>query len=169
MGNIGMLVAIGFFSLLSIAALTSTISSTEVPVSYLVTEKQHSRKKALSILLMTAGLLTVFATLSFGMVSFFTEFTSYAGGVRSFFDVVYDIFYDTILPLNGFLLCVFVSYRWKKLQLSQELALGNANYKGSWVEKYINFSLGTFIPVIVLGIFINTIAQKFFAYNIFGF
>ncbi len=118
---------------------------------------------------MTAGLLTVFATLSFGMVSFFTEFTSYAGGVRSFFDVVYDIFYDTILPLNGFLLCVFVSYRWKKLQLSQELALGNANYKGSWVEKYINFSLGTFIPVIVLGIFINTIAQKFFAYNIFGF
>ena len=118
---------------------------------------------------MTAGLLTVFATLSFGMVSFFTEFTSYAGGVRSFFDVVYDIFYDTILPLNGFLLCVFVSYRWKKLQLSEELALGNDNYKGSWVEKYVNFSLGTFIPVIVFGIFINTVMQKFFGYSIFGF
>jgi len=162
-------VAAFFFILVFFAAITSLVSILEVPVSYLVTEKQHSRKKALSILLMTAGLLTVFATLSFGMVSFFTEFTSYAGGVRSFFDVVYDIFYDTILPLNGFLLCVFVSYRWKKLQLSQELALGNANYKGSWVEKYINFSLGTFIPVIVLGIFINTIAQKFFAYNIFGF
>jgi len=162
-------VAAFFFILVFFAAITSLVSILEVPVSYLVTEKKHSRRKALSILLMTAGLLTVFATLSFGMVSFFTEFTSYAGGVRSFFDVIYDIFYDTILPLNGFLLCVFVSYRWKKLQLSEELALGNANYKGSWVEKYINFSLGTFIPVIVFGIFINTVAHKFFGYSLFGF
>jgi NSS family neurotransmitter:Na+ symporter len=162
-------VAAFFFTLVFFAAITSLVSILEVPVSYLVTEKKHSRKKALSILLMSAGLLTIFATLSFGMVSFFTEFTSYAGGVKSFFDVVYDVFYETILPLNGFLLCVFVSYRWKKLNLSEELAIGNENYIGSWAEKYINFSLGTFIPVIVFGIFINTVAQKFFGYSIFGF
>ncbi|ASP46340.1 sodium-dependent transporter [Cognaticolwellia beringensis] len=162
-------VAAFFFILVFFAAITSLVSILEVPVSYLVTEKKHSRKKALSILLMTAGVLTVFATLSFGMVSYFTEFTSYAGGTRSFFDVIYDVFYDTILPLNGFLLCVFVSYRWKRLQLSEELSVGNTNYKGSWVEKYINFSLGTFIPVIVFGIFINTVMQKFFGYSIFGF
>ncbi|SEK95020.1 neurotransmitter:Na+ symporter, NSS family [Colwellia chukchiensis] len=161
-------VAAFFFLLVFFAAITSLVSILEVPVSYLVTEKKHSRKKALSILLMTAGILTVFATLSFGMVSFFTEFTSYAGGVRSFFDVVYDIFYDTILPLNGFLLCVFVSYRWKRLQLSKEIALGNDSYQGSWMEKYINFSLSTFIPLIVFSIFINTVAQKFFGYNIFA-
>jgi NSS family neurotransmitter:Na+ symporter len=119
--------------------------------------------------MIVGGALTVFAMVSFGMVSFFTEFTSYAGGTRSFFDVVYDIFYDTILPLNGFLLCVFVSYRWKKHNLSEELAIGNDTYKGSWVEKYVNFSLGTFIPVIVLGIFLNTVTQKFFAFSIFGF
>jgi len=162
-------VAAFFFILVFFAAITSLVSIMEVPVSYLVTEKNHSRKKALSILLMTAGLLTVFATVSFGMVGFFTEFTSYAGGTKSFFDVVYDIFYDTILPLNGFLLCVFVSYRWKKNNLSEELAVGNDGYIGSWVEKYINFSLGTFIPAIVLVIFINTVAQKFFAVSLFGF
>ena len=162
-------VATFFFTLVFFAAITSLVSILEVPVSYLVTEKKQSRKRALLILLMTAGILTVCATLSFGMVSFFTEFTSYAGGSRSFFDVIYDVFYDTILPLNGLLLCIFVSYRWKKLQLSEELSLGNANYKGSWVEKYINFSLGTFIPVIVFGIFINTVAQKFFGVSIFGF
>ena len=162
-------VAAFFFLLVFFAAITSLVSIMEVPVSYLVTEKKHSRKKALSILLMTAGLLTVFATVSFGMVTFFTEFTSYAGGTKSFFDVVYDIFYDTILPLNGFLLCVFVSYRWKKNNLSEELAVGNESYIGSWVEKYINFSLGTFIPAIVLVIFINTVAQKFFAISLFGF
>ena len=104
---------------------------------------------------------------SFGMVSFFTEFTTYAGGTRSFFDVVIHIFYDTILPLNGFLLCMFVSYRWKKKNLSEELSIGNENYKGSWIEKYVIFSLGTFIPVIVLSIFLNTVALKFFAFSLF--
>jgi len=163
------IIAAFFFILVFFAAITSLVSILEVPVSYLVTEKCYSRKKALSTLLVTAGLLTIFATVSFGMVSFFTEFTTYAGGTRSFFDVVYDIFYDTILPLNGFLLCVFVSYRWKKKQLSAELSVGSPNYAGSWVEKYVNFSLGTFIPVIVFFIFINTVAQKFFAVSLFGF
>jgi NSS family neurotransmitter:Na+ symporter len=162
-------VAAFFFLLVFFAAITSLVSIIEVPVSYLVTEKNHSRKKALLILMISGGVLTVFAMVSFGMVSFFTEFTTYAGGTRSFFDVVIDIFYDTILPLNGFLLCVFVSYRWKKNNLSDELAIGNESYKDSWVEKYVNFSLGTFIPVIVLSIFLNTVAQKFFAFSIFGF
>ncbi len=161
-------IATFFFILVFFAAITSLVSIIEVPVSYLITEKGNSRKKALSTLLLTGGILTVFAAVSFGMVSFFTEFTEYAGGTKSFFDVVYDIFYDTILPLNGFLLCIFVSYRWKKHNLSAELAIGNEGYIGSWVEKYINFSLSTFIPVIVLCIFINTVAQKFFGYSIFG-
>ena len=162
-------VALFFFLLVFFAAITSLVSILEVPVSYLMTEKCHSRKKALTVLLMTAGVLTIFATVSFGMVAFFTEFVEYAGATRSFFDVVYDIFYDTILPLNGFLLCVFVSYRWKKKQLSEELSIGSPHYKGSWVEKYVNFSLGTFIPVTVLFIFINTVANKFFGASLFGF
>ncbi|WP_448213642.1 sodium-dependent transporter [Colwellia sp. MEBiC06753] len=161
-------IAVFFFVLVFFAAITSLVSIIEVPVSYLVTEKCHSRRKALFILMMTAGILTLFATVSFGMVSFFTEFISYAGGSRSFFDVVYDVFYDTILPLNGLLLCLFVSYRWKKHSLSNELAVGNEKYVGSIAEKYINFSLSTFIPVILLGILLNTIALKFFGFNIFS-
>ncbi|MFQ3267320.1 MAG: NSS family neurotransmitter:Na+ symporter [Colwellia sp.] len=170
MGYVGAsVVAAFFFLLVFFAAITSLVSIIEVPVSFLVTEKKHSRKKALGYLTVTAGVLSLFATASFGMVSFFTEFISYAGSTKSLFDVIYDVFYDTILPLNGFLLCVFVSYRWKKKQLSEELSFGNENYKGSWVEKYINFSLGTFIPIIVLLIFVNTVATKFFAVNLFGF
>ena len=162
-------VATFFFTLVFFAAITSLVSILEVPVSYLVTEKKNSRKKALSILLITAGTLTIFATVSFGMVSFFTEFTSYAGAEKSFFDVVVDVFYETILPLNGFLLCMFVSYRWKNKNLSEHLSIGNEGYIGSWFEKYINFSLGTFIPAIVLIIFVNTVLQKFFAISLFGF
>ncbi|MGJ8691548.1 MAG: sodium-dependent transporter [Thalassotalea sp.] len=162
-------IAVFFFTLVFFAALTSLVSILEVPVSYLVTEKCQSRKKALVTLLMTAGVLTLFATASFGMIGFFTEFTYYADAPKSFFDLIYDIFYDTILPLNGLLICLFVSYRWKKQNLSAELAVGNNDYKNSFAEKYINFSLGTFIPFILLCIFLNTVAQKFFAYSLLGF
>jgi NSS family neurotransmitter:Na+ symporter len=162
-------VATFFFILVFFAAITSLVSIMEVPVSYLVGERKQSRKKALTTLIMTAGILTIFATLSFGMVTFFTEFTTYAGGSKSFFDVVYDVFYDTILPLNGFLLCIFVSYRWKKHNLTEELSIGNENYANSWVAKYINFSLSTFIPVIILFIFLNTVTQKFMGFSLFGF
>lgn len=162
-------IAVFFFTLVFFAAITSLVSIIEVPVSYLVTEKCQSRKKALATLLMTAGVLTIFALVSYGMVDFFSNFTSYAGQTKPFFDVVVDVFYDTILPLNGFLLCIFVSYKWKKHQLSKELSEGNESYSGSLMEKYINFSLSTFVPAIVLFIFINTVAAKFFGQSIFGF
>ena len=171
-GSVGYFAASGiaafFFILVFFAAITSLVSILEVPVSYFVTEKSYTRKKALMVLMMTGGVLTVLAALSFGMVSFLTEFTEYANGTRSFFDVIYDIFYDTILPLNGLLVCLFVSYRWKKHNLSKELATGRPGYEGSFAEKYINFSLSTFIPVILLGIFINTVLIKFFAINLIG-
>ncbi len=160
--------AVCFFLLVFFAAITSLVSIIEVPVSYLVTEKCQSRKKALTTLVSTAGVLTIFALVSYGMVDFFSNFTSYAGQNKPFFDVIVDVFYDTILPLNGFLLCIFVSYRWRN-NLSKELSIGSEGYMGSWMEKYVNFSLGTFVPVIVLFIFINTVAAKFFAINLFGF
>lgn len=169
-GYVGASIVAGiFFLLVFFAAITSLVSIIEVPVSYLVTEKSYTRKKSLMVLLATAGVLTLFATVSFGMVAFFTEFTNYANGPKSFFDVIYDIFYDTILPLNGLLVCLFVSYRWKKNKLSEELAQGSDNYIGSLSEKYINFALSTFIPVILLGIFLNTVAVKFFGVSLFGF
>ena len=136
-------------------------------MSYLVTEKRQTRKKALLTLLMTAGILTLFTAMSFGMVQCLTNFIEYAGAPRSLFDVIYDVFYDTILPLNGLLLCLFVSYRWKRHNLSTELSVGNSRYLNSFTEKYINLSLGTFIPAILLTIFVNTVAIKFFAFNVF--
>ena len=159
------IVAAFFFILVFFAAMTSLVSITEVPVAYCISDKKYSRKKALNIVFTWAVIFIVITTVSFGMVNFLTEFVTYGGGIKSFFDVVYDVFYDTILPLNGLLICLFVSCRWKNKQLSEQLSIGSKNYKGSWLEKYINFSLATFIPFIVFCIFINTVAQKFFSYN----
>lgn len=156
-----------FFLLVFFAAITSLVSIIEVPVAYLIDEKKQSRKKALGTIGLFGGLLTVACALSFGMVMFLTELLNYAGAPKSMFDLVYDVFYDTVLPLNGFFVCLFVSYRWKKHNLNQELAIGNEGFEGSLTQKYVNFSLGTFIPVILLAIFLNTVATKFFASPLF--
>ena len=52
-----------------------------------------------------------------------------------------------------FLICIFVIYRWKKANFDAELEQGNPDYKGTFIERYVNFSLGTFIPVILLVVF----------------
>jgi NSS family neurotransmitter:Na+ symporter len=162
-------VAFSFFLLVFFAAITSLVSIVEVPTATLSDRKGISRKKALGILTLATGVLTILCTMSFGMVDSLTSFTSYGSGNKSFFDIVYDVFYDTILPLNGLMVCLFVMYRWKKARLTDELSQGSPNYAGSFMEKYVNFSLSTFIPVILLAIFINTVATKFFAFKLFGF
>ncbi|MDP6098109.1 MAG: sodium-dependent transporter [Gammaproteobacteria bacterium] len=157
-----------FFLLVFFAALTSLVSIIEIPIAYMIDEWQFPRRKAVSI---QAGMLTLFvipATMSLGISDFLTSFINYGGASKSFFDLVSDVFYETILPFGGFLVCLFCAYRWKFTGMSAELAEGDENYRGSFLEKYINFSLGTIIPVILFLVFLNTVAVKFFAYNLFG-
>ncbi len=156
-----------FFLLVFFAALTSLVSITEVPTASLV-RKGYSRKKALTLLSATMGLLTVACILSFGRVESLSAFVSYAGQSKSLFDVIIDVSYDTILPLNGLLICLFVIFRWRKQNLNAELELGDPDYKGSMMERYVNLSLSSFIPLVLLLIFINTVALKYFGVTLVG-
>lgn len=156
-------VAIVFFTLVFFAALTSLVSIIEIPISCWIDELKLSRKKAVGL---QAFLLTIFAVpavMSLGISDFFTNFTSYGGATKSFFDLVSDVFYETILPFVGFTVCIFCAYRWKVSGLKSELVKGDESYVGSNLEKYINFSLGTVIPVVLLLVFISTVAQIYFA------
>ncbi|OZB06553.1 MAG: sodium-dependent transporter [Idiomarina sp. 34-48-12] len=155
-----------FFLLAFVAAITSLVSIIEVPTSSLMEKRNISRKKALLAMGIAITVLTLIAATSFGLVPWFTAFTSYAGADKSVFDVIYDVFYDTILPLNGLLICLFVRFRWKRSQLTAELSEGNQAYATSWLEKYVSFAIGTFIPLILAVVFINTVLTKFFAISI---
>jgi len=157
-----------FFLLVFFAAITSLVSIFEVPVAALMEEKQYSRRKSLGLLGLLLVVFSVISATSFGMLDYFTNFTSYAGQTKSFFDLVIDVFYDTILPLNGFLICIFVIYKWKKAKLNAELDKGAPHYQNSWFERYVDFSVGTFIPLILLLIFINTVALKYFGTALIG-
>lgn len=155
-----------FFLLVFFAALTSLVSIIEVPVCSLMDGKNVSRRKALFSLGAVMIALAVICALSFGRVEVFSNLLSYGGINKSFFDLVYDIFYETILPLNGLLLCLFVIYRWKKHNFDAEISQGNTTFAGSLLQKYVNFSLGTFIPLILAIIFVNTVSTIFFGKNL---
>ena len=157
-----------FFLLVFFAAITSLVSIFEVPVAALMDEKGVSRKWALASLGSIMIVLAIFSALSFGKVEFLTQFMHYAGVDKSLFDVIIDVFYETILPLNGLLICIFVIYRWKSANFNASLEEGSDGYKGSWFEKYVDVSLKTFIPLILLVIFVNTVAVKYFGFSVFG-
>jgi NSS family neurotransmitter:Na+ symporter len=160
------MVASIFFLLVFFAAITSLVSIFEVPVASLMSEKGLGRKPSLLICGSLLIIFSVMCALSFGHSDFFTNFITYAGNDNSFFTVVYDVFYDTILPLNGFLICIFVMYRWKKHNFNAELNNGAPKFKKSLLERYVNLSVGSFIPMILLIIFINTVAVKYFGISL---
>jgi len=150
-----------FFLAVFFAALTSQVSILQVPISALQDELKLSRLKSILTVGALAIILVVACTMSFGMVPGLTELVHYAGEPRSAFVLVSDVFYDTILPLNGFIVCLFVVYRWKKTNMHAEIELGDEAYAQSFLKKYISFALTTFIPVILLLVFIDTIRTKF--------
>jgi NSS family neurotransmitter:Na+ symporter len=159
-------VALVFFLLVFFAAITSLVSIIEVPTSSLIDTLKLKRKRALVQLVLPLSALSVLCICSLGMIDGLTHFVSYAGMSKSFFDVIVDVFYDTVLPLNGLLICLFVRFRWKKT-MDHELVQGDSSYNKSLAKRYVDFSVVTFIPLILLLVFINTVLQKFVGINIF--
>lgn len=160
---LGKLIGGGFFLLLCFAALTSTISLLEVPVAYFVDTKKMSRKKITWVLAAIIFVIGLPSMLSLGAVDLFSSLPFYQG--KSTLDFVSEVFSDISLPLGGCLMTIFISYKWNTKNMSEELAQGNPKYKGSFIEKYINFTIRYVCPVL-LGVFsIMIIIDKFFGIN----
>jgi len=157
---LGRIIGGGFFLLLCFAALTSTISLLEVPVAYFVDQKKWSRKKTTWILATVIFVLGLPSMLSQGAVAAFSSLSFYQG--KSALDFVSEVFSDISLPLGGCLMTIFIVTRWSTEKMSEELYLGNENYKNSFLEKYINFTIRYICPTL-LGIFsILIIIDKFY-------
>jgi len=108
MGVAGVVVSITFFALMTIAALTSSISMLEVPVAYTIESRGIARKKAVfaigaAIAAISTLILANFADL-FGLVVSVT--TRYAQ------------------PLLGFMYCLFCGWLWQRDSILQEIRKG---------------------------------------------
>jgi neurotransmitter:Na+ symporter, NSS family len=104
----GLFFAVLFYVLLTIAALTSTISLLEVVVAYFVDEKGWKRERAVWGVGAGALMLALPSALSFGAVPGLGAFL----GGKSFFDLQDLVFGSFSLAVGAFLIAVFVGWRW---------------------------------------------------------
>ena len=105
----GIIFGTGFFLLLGIAAITSTVSLLEVGVAYIVDEKQISRKKAGLVLGGAAFILGIPSALGNGAVSWLTDLPGIGGDLLSFLFVVFGQY---SLAIGAMLISIFVGWKW---------------------------------------------------------
>ena len=156
-----------FFLLVFFAAITSLVSILEVPIAYFADEKKFERKKSLNIVTVMYFVIGAMCTVSFGMVDVFSTMPGYGGAEsKSFFEYVYDMFYETILPFIGFTVCIFTVYKWKTKEFFKELSDGNSSFEGSTLQKYVDFSLRSYIPVILFLVFLIAFIRIYFGVDL---
>lgn len=168
--SLGRFIGAFFFLLLSFAALTSTVSLLEVPVSYFVDEHKVARPKAVWGVAGLVFVVGIPSLLAAGASDFFSGFITYFGADSpvDFMTFVGDLSVDTFLPLGGFLIATFAAYAWRKENLNKELEQGFPGLQGTLVEKYIDVSLRYICPLILGSMFIVTVLSKFFNIHIIG-
>jgi NSS family neurotransmitter:Na+ symporter len=155
---LGRFVGGSFFLLLCFAALTSTISLLEVPVTYFVDQKKVDRKKIVWLLALLIFVLGLPSMMSQGMITALNHLPFYRD--MDFLSFVSDMC-DISLTIGGCLMCVFIAYRWRIHNLDEELSQGNEHYKSSFVRKYLNFTIRYVCPVILGVMSVLVIVEKF--------
>lgn len=143
----GYIWAIAFFVLLSIAALTSTISLLEVITAFMNEEWKLSRRKAAIIASCIIAVLGVFASLSLGLLKDYTI----AG--MSFFDLLDNFTAKFLMPIGGLAIAVFCGWVLDKKRIEAELS-----NEGKLKLKYLKvfaFLLKYITPLAILAIFID--------------
>jgi NSS family neurotransmitter:Na+ symporter len=95
-----------FFSLIGIAAITSTISLLEVVVSFAIEEFGLKRKKATILVSSAIFLVSLLSIMSFGPWSNVTIFG------KTFFGLFDFITSNIFLPIGGLLISIFVGWVW---------------------------------------------------------
>ncbi|MBN2681807.1 MAG: sodium-dependent transporter [Bacteroidales bacterium] len=111
----GYIFSIIFFFLLTVAALTSTISVLEVVVAAFIEELKMSRKKATIVAAASISILGVFATLSFGQMGDFTIFG------KTVFDILNYVSANILLTFGALLIVIFTGWRLGKSHFYDEV------------------------------------------------
>ena len=163
---LGRVVGGSFFLLICFAALTSTISLIEVPAAFVVDQSKIKRKHAVWGLAGLIFVLSLPSMVSQGYTELFSSLPFYKD--RDFLTFVSDMC-DISLTVGGCLMCIFIRNRWKIHSMHEELAIGNPGYLGSFMQKYLDFTISWVCPILLGILSILIIFDKFWGIElIFG-
>ena len=137
MGGIGVLVGFAFFVLMSIAAVTSSISMLEVPVSYSVENHNMSRKRSTLWVSSAIFAISVAICLNFEIA----------------FDAIISLTTEWAQPLISLLICLFAGWVFYRNSILNELKQGNTDIENSLFWKlwplYVKLICPTLIAIII--------------------
>ena len=140
MGEAGALVAIAFFTLMSIAALTSSISMLEVPVSWAIETQKISRLKA-------SIAVGVFSILISGIISY--KFTS-------IFELVVVATTEWAQPILSLMLCLFCGWLMHRNHLLDELKQGVPDLESGLFWRIWPTYVKIFCPLLIVIILVQS-------------
>lgn len=144
---IGYTVALLFYALLSLAALTSLISLHEVSTAFLSEEMNISRKQAATIVTSSCIVLGIICSLSLGGYEGLQIFGT------SLFDAFDFVTGQIFLPVVGFLTCLFVGWHLPDSLVREEF-IGENPARAKFYGLYI-FAVKIVCPVCILLIFLH--------------
>jgi len=141
MGATGLLVGLAFFVLMSIAAVTSSISMLEVPVSYAVEAHQVNRHRATWLVGLAGFGVSAIICLNF----------------ESLFGFVITLTTERAQPLLSMMLCIFAGWVFYRNSILEELKSGSPNMEQGLFWKVWPLYVKFFCPALIL----LTFAQGF--------
>lgn len=161
---LGGLIGVVFFLLLSVGALTSSISLLEVVVSYFIDEKKWSRKKSVYTIGIIAFILAIPSALSQGSVGFLSDMSYLFGdeglfGQNDFLGVLDFFFGSLFLAFGAFFISIFVGWVWGAHYAAEEIQQGST-FSGKLMKFWIfmlRYICPIFIIVVIIGMFLDII------------
>jgi NSS family neurotransmitter:Na+ symporter len=145
----GMIFSVAFFVLLSLAALTSTISVLEVIVAFFVEELKLKRSFATWIATVSVSLIGIMCVLSTSSLSEFKLF-----GLTVFQLMEYSTA-NILLPIGGMLIVIFIAWFYGRQNTIDELTNGGS-LKARYLPVFI-FVIKFLAPLAIAFVFLQGI------------
>ena len=148
MGSGGYIIALAFFLLVSLAALTSEISAMEPFIAFLVDEKGWKRQRAVVTCGVGAFIIGIPCALSY---SVFKDFTINGMFCLEIFDFITT---NILIPVGGLLAVLLVGWRWGIGQALVELSFGASKIfmQSKILRIYLMICIKYLAPAIIVAI-----------------
>lgn len=137
----GNIIAIIFFILLAIAALTSTISVLEVVVAFLIDEIKLNRVLATVFATFAISIIGICCTLSFGPLKNFTIFG------LTIFEMMNYVSANIFLTFGALLIVLFTGWKFGIKKFVEEISIGYSSKK--FIPSAIGFIIKYFAPIAI--------------------
>lgn len=149
----GYFVAVLFFLLVMLAALTSEISAMEPTIAYLIDERGWQRKSAVIACGVGAFLLGIPSALSYNVLKNFTLFD------LTFLDLMDFTASSILIPLGGFFAVILVGWVWGTQNAIFHLKNGASEFfeNHPWIGHYFWFCFKYSAPILMVIVFLNAL------------